>query len=32
MPAYERLVTAEEFARIPNDDTTTELVEGRSFA
>lgn len=29
MPAYERLVTAEEFARIPNDDYHYELVEGR---
>jgi hypothetical protein len=29
MPAHERLVTAEEFARIPNDDYHYELVEGR---
>jgi Uma2 family endonuclease len=29
MPADERLVTAEEFARIPNDDYHYELVEGR---
>ena len=29
MPASERLVTAEEFARIPNDDYHYELVEGR---
>ncbi len=29
MRAYERLVTAEEFARIPNDDYHYELVEGR---
>jgi Uma2 family endonuclease len=29
MPAYDRLVTAEEFARIPNDDYHYELVEGR---
>jgi Uma2 family endonuclease len=29
MPAYERWVTAEEFARIPNDDFHYELVEGR---
>jgi Uma2 family endonuclease len=29
MPAHERRVTAEEFARIPNDDYHYELVEGR---
>ena len=29
MPAHERLVTADEFARIPNDDFHYELVEGR---
>jgi Uma2 family endonuclease len=29
MPAHQRLVTAEEFARIPNDDYHYELVEGR---
>lgn len=29
MPAQERLVTAEEFARIPNDSYHYELVEGR---
>ena len=29
MPAYARLVTAEEFARIPDDDHRYELVEGR---
>jgi Uma2 family endonuclease len=29
MSAYEHLVTAEEFARIPNDDYHYELVEGR---
>jgi Uma2 family endonuclease len=29
MPARERLVTAEEFARMPNDDYHYELVEGR---
>lgn len=29
MPAHERLVTAEEFARIPDDDHRYELVEGR---
>lgn len=29
MPGYERLVTAEEFARIPDDDHRYELVEGR---
>jgi len=29
MPARERLVTAEEFARIPDDDQHYELVEGR---
>ena len=29
MPAQERLVTAEEFARIPNDDYHYELIEGR---
>jgi len=29
MPAQERLVTADEFARIPNDDYHYELVEGR---
>ena len=29
MPAHERLLTAEEFARIPNDDYHYELVEGR---
>jgi Uma2 family endonuclease len=29
MPTSERLVTAEEFARIPNDDYHYELVEGR---
>ena len=29
MPARARLVTAEEFARIPDDDQHRELVEGR---
>jgi Uma2 family endonuclease len=29
MPTSERLVTAEEFARIPDDDHRYELVEGR---
>ena len=29
MPARARLVTAEEFARIPDDDQHYELVEGR---
>jgi Uma2 family endonuclease len=29
MQTHERLVTAEEFARIPNDDWHYELVEGR---
>jgi len=29
MPAQERLVTAEEFERMPNDDYHYELVEGR---
>ena len=29
MPVHQRLVTAEEFARIPNDDYHYELVEGR---
>src|SRR5919106_890664 len=29
MPTSERLVTAEEFAKIPDDDHRYELVEGR---
>jgi len=29
MPVYERLLTAEEFERVPNDDFHYELVEGR---